>query len=138
MNAALSLVVQQLGIGACPHCLTCEQRLCPNPWIHVATAMCPGCEARLDYCGEHVEDCPAVAIARLSVACKATGVMRNQTEVQAHVQAYKERRDQFVGVEDLDETPVGLAVDAYGDLIQLESDDRVSGGYAEYSDTESD
>ncbi len=122
MNAALSLVVQQLGIGACPHCLTCEQRLCPNPWMHVATAVCHGCEAMWDYCGDHAEDCPAVAIARLSVTCKAASVMRNQTEVQAHVQAYKERKDQFADAEDLDETPIGLAVDAYGDLIPLDSD----------------
>ncbi len=135
MTAALSLVVQQLGIGACPRCLTCQERLCPNPWMHKATAVCPGCEANWEYCCDHAEDCPAVAIARLSAACKATGIVRNQAEVQAHVQAYKERRDQFVGVEDLDETPAGLAVDAYGDLIQWESDDRVSGGYAEYSDS---
>ena len=114
MTAALSLVVQQLGIGACPRCLPCEQRLCPNPWMHMATAMCPGCEARLDYCGDHAEDCPAVAIARLSVACKATGVMRNQTEVQAHVQAYKERQDQFVDVDDETSAELAAMADAYG------------------------
>ncbi len=134
MNTALSLVVQQMGIGACPHCLTCEQWLCPNPWSHVATAVCHGCEARMDYCSDHAEDCPAVAIARLSVARKATGVMRNQTEVQAHVQAYRARQDQFVDVEDLDETPAELA-DAYG---LMSGDDGVSEGYAVYSDTESD
>ena len=124
MNAALSLVVQQLGIGACPHCLTCEQRLCPNPWSHMATAMCPGCEARLDYCGDHAEECPAVAIARLSVPCKAAGAMRNQAEVQVHVQAHRARLEQFASVEDhTDEVPAELAVDAYGDLIQWESGD---------------
>ena len=128
MNAALSLVVQQLGIGACPHCLTCEQRLCPNPWSHVATAVCHGCEARLDYCGDHAEECPAVAIARLSVVCKATGAMRSQAEVQVHVQAHKARRDQFVGVE----MPAEMD-DAYGLMFGVSDE-----GYAEYSDTESD
>ncbi len=72
--------------------------------------------------------------------------MRNQAEVQVHVQARKARLDQFASVEDLDETPAELA-DAYG-LMPAEladayglmsSDDGVSGeGYAEYSDTESD
>ena len=100
MTTALSLVVQQLGVGACPHCLTCEQRLCPNPWFHMATATCPGCEEMWDYCGDHGEDCPAVAIARLSVTCKTTGLMRNQTEVQVYVQARKTRLDQFASVED--------------------------------------
>ena len=121
MTAALSLVVQQLGIGACPRCLTNDSRMCPNPRMHIATAVCPGCEARWEYCCEHAEECPAVAIARLSAACKATGVMRDQAEVRAHVQDYEERKDQFVDA-DLDETPIGLEVDAYGDLIPLDSD----------------
>ena len=136
MNAALSLVVQQLGIGACPHCLTWKRRLCPNPWTHVARAMhpptwdidtggvCPRCEAMWEYCAEHAEVCPAVAIARLSVACKATGVMRTQTEVQAHVQTYRARREQFEAVEDHPETPAGLATDPYGVIFPLESDDE--------------
>jgi len=111
MTAALSLVVQHLGIGACPHCLTCEQRLCPDPWLHTATATCPGCEAMWDYCGDHGEECPAVAIARLSVTCKAAGLMRNPVDVQVHVQARKMRLDQFVDIEDPD---VAVMADAYG------------------------
>ena len=122
MTAALSLVVQQLGVGACPRCLTIDCRLCPNPCMHMATAVCPGCEARWEYCCEHAEDCPAVAIARLSAACKATGVMRNQTEVQAHVQAYKERKDQFVDADD-DAGPT----DAEEELRLMLLDPRTSG-----------
>ncbi len=117
---ALSLVVQQLGIGACPRCLTCQERLCPNPWFHMATAVCPGCEAMWDYCDYHARTCPAVAIARLSATCKAAGVMRDQAEVRAHVQDYEVRKDQFADAED--ETPFGLEVDAYGDLFPLDSD----------------
>ena len=95
MTAALSLVVQHLGIGACPRCLTNDSRMCPNPRMHIATAVCPGCEARLEYCCEHAEDCPAVAMARLSATCKSTGAMRDQAEVRAHVQDYTERKEQF-------------------------------------------
>ena len=122
MTAALSLVVQQLGICACPRCLPREQRMCPDTWMHIVTARCQGCEARLDYCGDHAEDCPAVAIARLSVACKATGVMRNQTEVHAHAQAFKERQDQFVDVDD-DAGPT----DAEEELRLMLLDPRTSG-----------
>ena len=114
MTAALSLVVQQLGVGACPHCLTREDRLCPNPWMHMATAVCQGCEASWEYCCDHAEDCPAVAIARLSAACKATGDMRNQTEVQAHVQDYKERKDQFADAEDEMAAEMAAEADAFG------------------------
>ena len=111
MTAALSLVVQHLGIGACPRCLTCEERLCPIPLFHLATATWPGCEAMWDYCDYHARACPAVAIARLSVTCKATGLMRNHAEVQVHVQARKTRLDQFV---DMVDPGVALMADAYG------------------------
>ncbi len=78
-----------------------------------------------EYCAEHAEVCPAVAIARLSVACKATGLMRDQAQVRVHVQTRRARLEQFENVEDhTDEVPAELAVDAHGDLIQWESDDE--------------
>ncbi len=98
--------------------------MCPDIWMHIVTARCQECEAMLDYCGNHAEDCPAVAIARLSVACKVTGDMRNQTEVLAHAQAYKERKDQFV-VADSDDNaaPTG----AEEELRTMLLDPRTSG-----------
>ena len=94
MTAALSLVVQQLGVGACPQCLPHEQRMCPV-WTHTAMARCTECEAMLVYRGNHADVCPSVAIARLSATCKAAGLMRAPAEVQVHVQARKMRQDQF-------------------------------------------
>ena len=88
----------------------------------MATAVCHRCEAMWEYCCDHAEDCPAVAIARLSAACKATGVMRNQTEVQAHVQAYKERKDQFADADD----DAG-STDAEEELRLMLLDPRTSG-----------
>ena len=99
MNA-LSLVVQQLGLGACPHCITRAQQVCPDPWFHMATATCGACESMFDYRGEHAGECPAVAIARLSATCKATGAMRDPAQVQVHVQTRKARLDQFKNLED--------------------------------------
>ena len=81
--------------------------------MHMATAVCQGCEARWEYCCEHAEDCPAVAIARLSVTCKTTGLMRNQTEVQVHVQARKTRLDQFASVEDDTPSDDGFSGEEY-------------------------
>ena len=95
MAAALSLVVQHVGLGSCPGCPTREQRLCPDPWFHMATAMCPACESTLDFCAEHAEECPTVAITRLSTTCRATASMRDHADVQAHVRTHTARKEQF-------------------------------------------
>ena len=54
----------------------------------------------LEYCDEHATECPTVAVARLSVTCKAIGLMRAPAEVHVHVQARKMRQDQFADVDD--------------------------------------
>ena len=77
-----------------------------------------------EYGCDHADDCPAIAIARLSAACKVTGDMRNQTEVLAHAQAYKERKDQFVVADsDDDAAPTG----AEEELRTMLLDPRTSG-----------
>ncbi len=120
MTAALSLVVQQLGIGACPQCLPHEQRMCPV-WTHTAMARCTECEAMLVYRGNHADVCPAVAIARLSATCKAAEAMRNQREVQVRVQDYA-TRDQVAESDD-DAGPT----DAEEELRRMQRDPRMSG-----------
>ena len=93
--AAFSLVVQHVGLGSCPGCPSHEQRLCPDPWFHMAVPLCPKCVSMLDFCAEHAEECPTVAFARLSATCRATASMRDHAGVQAHVRTYTARKKQF-------------------------------------------
>ena len=110
MTAALSLVVQHLGVSACPQCLTREQWLRCKRWMYVPVRLQR--DELWEYGCDHADDCPAIAIARFSAACKATGVVRNQTEVQAHAQEYKERKRYAKAEAELDmcmATDAGLA-----------------------------
>ena len=53
---ALALVVQHYGLRRCPTCITPAQRLCTDPWMHMATGVCFNCEPLWDALGEHAEE----------------------------------------------------------------------------------
>ena len=95
-----SLVVQQFGFGGCEQCLPREQQMCPDPWFHLATAVCHACEGMREYRACHAEDCPACAIARFSATCKAAAARRDPKEVQARAQMEEALREQFHNVKD--------------------------------------
>ena len=92
---ALANVLQHCGLKRCPSCITPAQRLCTNIWTHMATGVCHHCEPLWDALGEHAEECPAVAMARLSIACKDTASKRSPAEVAEHVAARADRKAQF-------------------------------------------
>ena len=84
--AASAAVVQHLGFGACPDCLTKTQQMCPDPWHHLACAVCSHCESLGIYREEHHQECPAAAIARLSATCKLAAAKRDLQQVRERVQ----------------------------------------------------
>ena len=76
-----------------------------------------------DYCADHGAECPTVAIARLSVTCKAAGLMRSPAEVQVHVRARKMRQDQFADAAVDDDYFVAGEMDDYHRLCAGEGYD---------------
>ena len=99
-RVASSLVVQQFGFGSCERCLTRKQQMCPDPWLHLAAAVCHACEGMREYRECHAEDCPACAVARISATCKAAAARTDPKEVQARAQTDQALRDQFHNVDD--------------------------------------
>ena len=93
--AAAAAVVQHLGFGACPDCPTSAQQRCPDPWHHLACAVCRECESLWEYREEHHQECPAAAIARLSTTCKTAAAQRDPRQVRERVQTALERKQQF-------------------------------------------
>ncbi len=81
-TAAAAVMVEHFGFGNCKSCFTREKQMCPDPWLHMATAVCHSCEATREGCSEHAHECPAAAIARLSASCKTMAAQRNLKEVQ--------------------------------------------------------
>ncbi len=98
--AAAAAVVQHLGFGACPDCSTREQQMCPDPWHHLACAVCRQCESLGEYREEHHPECPAAAIARLSATCKMAAAQRDPGQVQKRVQTALELKKQFENAKD--------------------------------------
>ena len=116
---ALASVVQHCGLRRCPGCITPAQRMCADPLAlcaaaelltHMATGVCHYCEPLWDALGEHADECPAVAIARLSATCKAIACERNPAEVAEHVAARADRKAQF------QDEPVMPDFDDFGDF----------------------
>ena len=81
-TAAAAAMVKHFGFGNCETCFTREEQMCPDPWLHMATAVFHSCEATRESCSEHAHECPAAAIARVSASCKTTAAQRNPKEVQ--------------------------------------------------------
>ena len=102
MSAAAAAVVQHLGFGACPDCFTREQQMCPDPWRHMACAMCSHCESMQDFREEHHQECPAAAIARLSATCRMAAAQRDPKQVQKRAQTALELKKQFENASDPD------------------------------------
>ena len=114
MNA-LALTVQHLGVSPCPQCLTPEQQLCPDPSLHLATAVCHGCEAVFEYRADHSEACATVAAARLAAACKSTWAAIDRKEMDLRVRTQETRKEQFRNVED----PVTQDFEEFSDMEDL-------------------
>ena len=100
--AAAAVVVQHLGFGACPDCPTKAQQMCPDPWHHLACAVCRECESLWDYREEHHQECPAAAIARLSATCKMAAAQRDPIQVQKRALTTFELKQQFENTSDPD------------------------------------
>ena len=101
-TAAAAVMVQHLGFGDCQGCFTRAQQMCPDPWQHMACAVCGKCDSMWELRAEHRQECPAVAIARLSAACKAAAAQRNPQQVQERVQTALALKQQF---DDVDSSP---------------------------------
>ena len=97
---ALAIIMQHLGISPCLQCLTLEEQMCPDPWSHLATAVCHNCEAFFEYRACHSEDCPATATARLAASCRASWEAIDLAELNLHIRAQEALKDQFRNVED--------------------------------------
>ena len=61
--AAAAVMVQHLGFGDCQGCFTRAQQMCPDPWHHMACAVCGKCDSMWELRAEHRQECLAVAIA---------------------------------------------------------------------------
>ena len=97
---ASSLVVQQFGRGKGERCLTRMQQMCPDPWLHLATAVCHACGGMLEYRECHAEDCPACAGARISATCQAPAARRDPKEIKTRAQMEQALQEQFYNVKD--------------------------------------
>ena len=94
---ASSLVVQQFGFGRCERCLMRKQQMCPDPWLHLATAVCHACEGMREYRECHAEDCLA---SRISATCKAAAARRDPKEIKTCAQTEQALQEQFHNVKD--------------------------------------
>ena len=103
-TAAAAAMVKHFGFGKCETCFTRKEQMCPDPWLHMATAVCHSCEATRESCSEHAHECPAAAIARVSASCKTTAAQRNPKEVQERAQTAQALKEQF-DVETMQDIP---------------------------------
>ena len=101
-TAAAAVMVQHLGFGDCQGCFTRAQQMCPDPWQHMACSVCGKCDSMWELRGEHLQECPAAAIARLSAVCKAAAAQRNPQKVQERVQTALALKKQFDDADGLD------------------------------------
>ena len=92
---AVAIVVGHLGFGNCKSCFTRAEQMCPDPWLHMAAGVCHFCEATREIRDEHLHECPATAIVRLSAACKTAAAQRKPEDVQERAQTARALEEQF-------------------------------------------